>query len=78
MSPALATGFFTTRATWEAQPIYGFIFFTLFHGKKNDAAVHGVTKSWTHLETESNSNSFSGQIHFYLDYHVNELLIYII
>ena len=34
MSPALATGFFTTRATWEAQPIYGFIFFTLFHEKK--------------------------------------------
>ena len=51
MSPALATGFFTTRTTWEAQPIYGFIFFTLFHEKKskNDAAVHGVTKSWTWL-----------------------------
>ena len=49
MSPALAAEFFTTRATWEAQPVYGLIFFTLFHEKKKkskkDIAVHGVAMS---------------------------------
>ena len=48
-SPALAAEFFTTKATWEAQPAYGFIFFTPFHEKKSkkDIAAHGVAQSWT-------------------------------